>query len=129
MINNEFAKRFRDFRVKFIDKLQIRAAEKLHISKGQLSNIESGRKRPNIEIIEVMIRDFNLNTEWLATGNGNKQTTGPAKPTAGSGLAMAHTDILMLRKVVMILDANLNHAIKTIGTLTKRIEALESKNK
>lgn len=122
--SNDVANRLRDFRMKIIDKVQLNAAEKLSITRGHLSSLESGRKRPSLELIERLIKDYNLSTEWLATGLGNKQTSGPAKPTASSGLQQAHTDLLVMQKSMKMIDAKVNQLYDIIEMQQKQINEL-----
>lgn len=126
---SDFAKRFKDFRITFIDEVQMRAAEKMNITRGFLSSLESGNKRPGLDLIEFLMDKYSLNPEWLATGLGHKQTTGPAKSTAAGSLQKAVADLAAMRKSMKILHSNMNQLYdivekqqKQIDELTKRIE-------
>lgn len=45
-------------------------AEKMGISKNYVSLIENGKKIPSDRLISDICREFNVNEEWLRTGNG-----------------------------------------------------------
>ncbi|MEQ7800525.1 helix-turn-helix transcriptional regulator [Pedobacter sp. ASV1-7] len=124
---SDFAKRFKDFRTTIIDKVQMRAAEKMNITRGFLSSLESGSKRPGLDLVELLIEKYNLNTEWLATGLGDKQTTGPAKPTVRGSLSQAHADLSTMRQSMKILHSNLNQLYDIIEKQQKQIDTLTQK--
>lgn len=122
-----FRKNFKKFRIKHIDKAQNVAAEKLGITKGHLSNIENGYKRPSLELMEKLIREYNINVEWLSTGIGNEQTTGPERPTAANSLSQAHTDIFEMRRAMQILHVHQNQLFDIIEKQQKQIDELNSR--
>jgi len=45
-------------------------AAMLGISKGNLSDLENNKNKPSYEVIAVMAGSFNINSEWILTGNG-----------------------------------------------------------
>jgi len=45
-------------------------ADRIKVSPGHLSLVESGRKQPSEMMVELTIRVFSLNREWVATGKG-----------------------------------------------------------
>lgn len=122
--SKDYGNNFRRFRIKFIDKVQARAAEKLGISRGHLSSLESGRHRPSLELFERLIRDYNLNVDWLPHGLGDMQTTGPAKPTAATSLSQAHTEIEVMQKSMRILHSQLTTLFNIIEKQQKQIDEL-----
>lgn len=122
-----FLKNFKKFRIKHIDKVQTAAADKLGITKGHLSNIENGSKRPSLELIEKLIRDYHINIEWLSTGLGNEQTSGPGKATAATSLGQAHTDIMVMQQAMKIFHVNTNKLYDIIEQQQKQIDALQKR--
>ena len=51
-------------------KTQDEFAEIMGISKNYVSLIENGKKTPGDRLISDICREFNVNEEWLRTGNG-----------------------------------------------------------
>lgn len=47
-------------------------ADALMISRSAVSKIESGENSPSEQTIEIICRDFNINKNWLKTGEGEK---------------------------------------------------------
>ena len=45
-------------------------AAMLGISKGNLSDLENSKNKPSYEVIAVIAGSFNINSEWILTGNG-----------------------------------------------------------
>lgn len=129
IFEKDFANNFRKFRIKFIDKKQKDAAEKIGITKGHLSNIELNRYKPSLDLVDLLIKRYNLNIEWLTTGLGDMQTTGPAKPTAATSLQQAHTDIETMQKSMKLLHSKITTLLGIVEKQEKRIEALEAKEK
>ncbi|MBN2546534.1 MAG: helix-turn-helix transcriptional regulator [Spirochaetes bacterium] len=65
----ELIDRFKDFR-QMLGLTQKAFAEKLNIKRDIISSIESGKVGPSREVIKKMIDLFDLNTNWLFTGEG-----------------------------------------------------------
>lgn len=62
-------KRLRKLR-KTLDMTQQEFAEKLGIKRSTMATYESGRNEPIDAVISLICREFNVNEEWLRTGNG-----------------------------------------------------------
>lgn len=124
IFDKNIAKRFYDFRMTFISESQKEAADLLGTSSAMLSYYESGKRRVRMDIVQKMVVKFDLNSEWLATGLGNKQSKTPAKPTAASSLQSVHQDVTLIKKTLSIYEANLNHAYEVIESQSKAIELL-----
>lgn len=50
---------------------QDKFAEEMRISKNYVSLIENGKKIPSDRLISDICQEFNVNEEWLRTGNGD----------------------------------------------------------
>ena len=50
---------------------QTEFAEQIGLKQGSLSDLETGRAKINERIIILICSKFNVNMEWLKTGNGN----------------------------------------------------------
>lgn len=55
---------------KTLDLTQQEFAEKLGIKRSTMATYESGRNEPIDAVISLICREFNVNEEWLRTGNG-----------------------------------------------------------
>lgn len=78
MINDmktlESGKRLRELR-KYFNMTQIDFAKRLKLSNGHISDMEKGRKNITDPVIRLIALEFNVNEEWLRTGNGNMLNT------------------------------------------------------
>lgn len=63
---NERLKKLR----KTLDMTQQEFADKIGIKRNSLANYETGRNTPIDAIVVSICREFNVNEEWLRTGNG-----------------------------------------------------------
>ena len=63
--------RFKELR-KELNVTQQEFADKLKISRNFVAQIEMGSKVPSDRTIDDVCREFNVNEEWLRTGNGDK---------------------------------------------------------
>lgn len=62
--------RFKELR-KELNVTQQEFADKLKISRNFVAQIEMGSKVPSDRTIDDVCREFNVNEEWLRTGNGD----------------------------------------------------------
>lgn len=62
--------RFKELR-KELNVTQQEFADKLKISRNFVAQIEMGSKVPSARTIDDVCREFNVNEEWLRTGNGD----------------------------------------------------------
>lgn len=46
-------------------------ADKISVKRGAIANYEIGRNEPTDSVISLICREFNVNEEWLRTGNGD----------------------------------------------------------
>lgn len=125
IFDKDIAKRLYEFRTLYISKSQKEAAEKLGITAAWLSYAESGQRRVRMDLVEKMVKDYDLNSEWFSTGLGPKQTKTPEKPTAASSLSTVHQEVMIIKKTLTVFEANLTHAYKLIETQGKIIEELQ----
>ncbi|WGQ09106.1 helix-turn-helix transcriptional regulator [Pedobacter gandavensis] len=125
IFNNDIAKRLYEFRTLYVDKSQRQAAKKLGITNAWLSYAESGQRRVRMDLVEKLVKDYDLNSDWLTTGKGKKQVKTIDKPTAASSLSSVHQEVLLIKKTLTIFEANLTHAYKLIETQGKVIEELQ----
>ena len=67
---------------------QAQFAQKINMSPGFISNIETGRTNISERTVEAVCRVFLINREWLMDGTGEMITQSGKKPVDKSGLAM-----------------------------------------
>lgn len=67
--------RFKELR-KELNVTQQEFADKLKISRNFVAQIEMGNKVPSDRTIDDVCREFNVNEEWLRTGNGDMFVSG-----------------------------------------------------
>lgn len=53
--------------------------ERIGVSRDVISNIEYGRVAPKDLIVKQVCKEYNVNEEWLRTGNGSPYLTEPAE--------------------------------------------------
>lgn len=116
-------KRVLFFRTKHISESQKEASDKLGITVGHLSNVETGKKSVSKKLFEKLYNDFNMNPEWFNTGNGPERKE-KEKPTAASSLIAAHTAIKALEKSIKMISASMTHYTKIIERLDAKVEEL-----
>jgi len=121
------AKRFSYFRKKFIAKTQAEAATKLGVHQALISFIEKGKRPITFDMIDRMIKDYNLNSDWLLADEGDPQSNIEEKKTAKNSLQAAHTDINHLLKTIKILHANINHYSKVMSMMDAKMEKMEER--
>ncbi|MCP4146211.1 MAG: helix-turn-helix transcriptional regulator [bacterium] len=73
LAKKEVGRRFRRFR-ESIEKAQYELAEELGISQSTIANIERGKAFPNINYLHNFYHKYNLNINWLITGEGEMLT-------------------------------------------------------
>jgi transcriptional regulator with XRE-family HTH domain len=56
---------------------QVEFAKRIFVSKGFYSDIEVGKKKINDRIIFIVAKQFNVNVEWIKTGEGEMWTNTP----------------------------------------------------
>lgn len=63
--------RFKYARCEILNYNESQGAKKLKISVQKLRDIEGGKKMPTKEIIELLEKEYLINSKWLLTGEGN----------------------------------------------------------
>lgn len=62
---------------KELDLTQQKFADKLKVGRNNIAGYETGKRSPSDAVISLICREFNVNEEWLRTGQGEmfrKQT-------------------------------------------------------
>ncbi len=116
-IKKEINLRFSYFRKEYISKKQKDAAKLLNISPSALCNLESGTRSLNYRIISKLIGEpYYLNSNWLATGEGNPQVKKEFNPppllTDFSDLTAR---IAGLENYVRLLDSNIRKLFELVA--------------
>jgi transcriptional regulator with XRE-family HTH domain len=126
-IDPEIGQRLHQFRKKHVDPVLRKAAEKIGTSHPWLSQMENGKRPVNGNVIMKLVMDYDLNTDWLSTGNGDMKTSGPGKYTAATSLTQAFKEIDIIQKAFKMTTANLNHALKILEQQDKKITSLQKR--
>lgn len=87
----------------FLNLNQQSFASYLHTSTGFLSEVESGKKLPGVQLIHSLKRKFNIDTNWLLTGRGtmfesNRMSGSHKSAPESSGDAALREEVELLRK-------------------------------
>ncbi|MBS3913503.1 MAG: helix-turn-helix transcriptional regulator [Bacteroidetes bacterium] len=90
-------------------------AQKLNVSQGVISHINSGRNNPGMEMIVECLRKFpDISSDWLLLG------TGDMKRERGSDDRWKEVDKL-LDEVKLLNDLNYNNLTSRINILKNRV--------
>lgn len=54
-----------------LDLTQQEFADRIGMKRNTVANYETGRNDPSASVISLICREFNVNEEWLRTGEGN----------------------------------------------------------
>ena len=123
MYDMDIAKRFTLFRQKYIAKSQAQAARDIPCNQAKLSLIEAGKKSVDYRIVESLIKKYHLNLEWLTTGKGTETLKHDApKNELVINIKDLQGEIQLLKKAMMIMQANQNHFI---GVIEKFMQSQE----
>lgn len=63
---------------KELDMTQQQFAERIGVKRNSYANYETGRNTPIDAVIKSICREFNVNEEWLRTGNGEMFKAAPS---------------------------------------------------
>lgn len=83
---------------------QIEFGKRVHISGVSVSTAESGKTKPDSQTIELICREYNVNREWLETGEGEKFKKSDDALLTKIGSLMANGSETKKELVRLILD-------------------------
>ncbi len=108
----------------------VQFSEKLGISQGSLSGLETNKSKPSSDTIEQLYRNTDINVGWLLTGEGEMESDkGTGRPAAPD-----HSDPRIDKMIEMLTELdeaslkNMEEVIKKetdTGRLRRDIEALK----
>ena len=101
-----YAKRFSAFRSTHIAKRQVAAAEILGLSTIKISRMERAQSPVDISVISTMVSKFNLNINWLLTGDGPMQLKVENKPTIMTDLSSLKSDMFSMMQAMKYMQHN-----------------------
>lgn len=55
---------------KYLDLTQQEFADKIGMKRNTIANYETGRNDPSSSVVSLLCREFNVNEDWLRTGEG-----------------------------------------------------------
>lgn len=87
------------------------------ITKSSVSLLESGKNSPSEQTLKLICKEFNINMDWLQTGNGDMNKEVPNKFSFYLGQIEGGDDefIKDLIEVYMELDPNSKKALRIIS--------------
>lgn len=96
---------------------QQKFADKLGIARGNIAAYEVGKNAPSDAVISLICSKFNVNEEWLRSGNGEMFKEVPNKLSFYLGQIEGGNDefIKDLIEVYMELDPDSKQALRTIS--------------
>lgn len=96
---------------------QVEFGEKIGVKGNTITNYETGLRNPTDAVILSICREFNVNEEWLRTGNGEITKEIPSKFSFYLGQIEGGDDdfIQDLIEVYMELDPDSKQALRTIS--------------
>jgi transcriptional regulator with XRE-family HTH domain len=118
-----FANRLQIFREQYISKSQNQASKMLGVSQSALSYMESMKAPIKFEIIAKLVKDFHLNQDWFATGNGKPVEKNPTKSNLITDINSLNEELNLLKKYIKIMEINQNYLIKRIDALEKKTDS------
>ncbi|MBB6109770.1 hypothetical protein SAMN05421821_105188 [Mucilaginibacter lappiensis] len=121
----DLANRLKVFRTTYIDKSQNKAAKKLEVSQGNLSNMELGKIPIRYDFVKKLVDNYGLNQEWFTSGKGKAADKGTRKKTVITDMETLNTEFETLKNLMKILEANQNHLIGIVERQAAQLKQLE----
>lgn len=77
-------------------------ADKIGIVRGNIATYETGKSKPGDAVVSLICREFNVNEEWLRTGNGEMFKTAPscALDALAYTYRLTHGEYILIEKFV-----------------------------
>ena len=97
-------------------------AEKIRVAPNSIARYELGDRNPSDAIVNSICREFNINEEWLRTGQGEKYNINTTTDYL-YGKAMAKNNDFQMR----LLNAILQLDDSELETIEKLVEKLQKK--
>ncbi|RZJ92441.1 MAG: XRE family transcriptional regulator [Chryseobacterium sp.] len=116
------ANRFKEFRKKHVANNMNDASTLLSLAKSQISRVERGEEQLKVATINIMVKKFGLNREWLLDNVGNPIKKDSSKKTGLMTSIEMGDRIDKLTTEVLVLSKNLQKAWDIIERHEKEIE-------
>jgi transcriptional regulator with XRE-family HTH domain len=104
---------------------QTEFSDKICVKQANLSHIENKGTKISLEIINKIISNFNINPEWLLTGDGEMLKTTSESPTT---IKQPVPEIIYYRETIKGKDMEIKELNREIISLNKENERLRSEN-
>lgn len=77
-------------------------ADKIGIVRGNIATYETGKSKPGDAVVSLICREFNVNDEWLRTGNGEMFKAAPsgALDALADTYRLTHGEYILIEKFV-----------------------------
>jgi transcriptional regulator with XRE-family HTH domain len=122
--NKYISARFQTFRKRCVAKTQLEAGKKLGVSQSKISDLESSNIHPDINMLIIMYKDYGLNINWLATGDGDMMVNTQEKfnsPTISELLV----EIEVLKRTPELLQSVISELRNDIVYLNEKVSRIE----
>ncbi|MCY1522126.1 hypothetical protein D9M68_569710 [compost metagenome] len=121
---NEQSSRLAYFRKKFIAKSSTEASEILKIERTTYWRMETGRTPISSELLNILQKKYNLNTDFIISGLMPIQKD---KPNQFPGATLAEVNVALntLEKMLKIMQINQNIMFDKMEAMEKEIERLK----
>lgn len=93
---------------KSLDITQQEFADRLGIKRNTVATYESGKSNPSDSAVMLICREFNVNEEWLRTGNGDIfiEKSDSLLESLGIKYNLSDTDLILLEKFISMKPEN-----------------------
>ena len=112
---------------KELDLTQQEFAEKIGIKRNTIANYETGRNNPIDSVISLICREFDINEEWLRTGEGEmfKPTVSDALDQLACEYNLSNASYIAIEKFVNLKPEKRNELIEFFLEVSKAISESE----
>lgn len=112
----DLGNRIAEFR-KAVKLSQLELAEKTGISRGFISQLETGRANPSIGFLYILMIEYKLSLNWLLTGLGEMFINDDQFP-----LNLSNDHLELFKQLSLLKDDQQEHIINSIKEILKAIE-------
>jgi len=123
------AKRFQYFRKKYIANNSIEAAKILGTSQATLSQIENGNALIRPELIDKLVTDYNMNRDWLPTGEGYELNVNPDETPQILDNEQLNREFSNLKVSIGLMQKSHDHLMKVLIGYEKKLNKVEGELK
>lgn len=116
-----------DFRIKYVEKSQRKAAVLLNEHAPTLSRYEAGKIPITFALIATLATLYKLNVDWLITGKGKPVIGEEPKGNLLTDMSVLNARMATLGKYIKVMELRQNKLFNIIEKLEGEIEILKKK--